>query len=117
MIESPSRGVFTLMKTITCDELKEWMDSGKKFQLIDVREDLELNYGIIDGSEHIKMSEVMDNLEKIRKDAPIVVYCRSGNRSEIVSLTIEKEIKGVETYNLVGGILSWKKFDPNIQEY
>ena len=52
------------------------------------------------------MGDVMDNLDKISKDKKVVIYCRSGNRSGVITQALEAQgFKNI--YNLKGGILAW----------
>ncbi len=104
------------MKTITVQELKNWRDQGKEHQLIDVREDHEIEIVYI-GGDRIKMAEVLDNLDKIRKDVEVVVHCRSGARSGAVVQELERQGFS-NTMNLTGGILAWvNEIDPSLQSY
>ena len=50
----------------------------------------------------------MGVVEKIEKDLKILVYCRSGVRSE-QACNILDQMGFKETYNLKGGILEWEK--------
>ena len=53
------------MNEISVKELKQWMDEGKDFQLIDVREPFE--YDICNlGGELIPMNTIPDNIDKIK---------------------------------------------------
>ncbi len=71
--------------------------------IVDVREYIEYIMGHIDGSRHIPLRKVMSRIEDFRNmSTPIVVYCRSGNRSEQAKLLLQASgIK--EVYN-GGGI-------------
>ncbi len=53
------------------------------YKLVDVREPLELDMdGQIDGAENIPLGEVVDRKEEfLAYEGPVVVFCRSGNRS------------------------------------
>ena len=94
------------MKEISVQELKRMQDASEAFQLVDVREDYEVEICAISGSDHIPMGEVMDSLEKIRKDVPVVVHCRSGKRSAAVVNALMGQ--GYDNLsNLTGGILAW----------
>lgn len=77
--------------------------------LLDVREDGEVEKGRISGSVHIPLSKLgarKDELEKHRQ-GPIIVACRSGNRSGKAAAMLRKE--GYEpVYNLKGGMLAWQ---------
>ena len=93
------------MKEVTVAELKTLMDSEADFQLIDVREEHETDIASI-GGELIPMGDVMDNLDKISKDKKVVIYCRSGNRSGVITQALEAQgFKNI--HNLKGGILAW----------
>ena len=93
------------MKEVTCSELKKMMDAEEDFQLIDVREEHEVDIASI-GGQLIPMGEVMDNLNKISKDKKVVVYCRSGKRSGAVLQALEQN-GFTNIHNLKGGILAW----------
>ncbi len=53
------------------------------YTLIDVREPLELEMdGAIDGAQNIPLGEVEERKEEILSvEGPVVLFCRSGNRS------------------------------------
>ncbi|WP_294249949.1 rhodanese-like domain-containing protein [uncultured Chryseobacterium sp.] len=62
--------------------LSEILTSGN-YQLIDVREPMELEMdGHIEGAKNIPLGEVEDRKDEILSiDQPVVLFCRSGNRS------------------------------------
>ncbi len=104
------------MKEITVSELKKLKDSNADFQLIDVREDHELEICEI-GGLHIPMGEVMDNLDKISKDKQVVIHCRSGARSGAICQALEAN-GYTNAYNLKGGIIAWStEIDSSITKY
>lgn len=50
--------------------------------IIDVREPFEYAMGHVEGSVNIPLGSIPSRLEEFRNmEAPIVLYCRSGNRS------------------------------------
>ncbi len=104
------------MKEITVSELKKLKDSNADFQLIDVREEHELEICEI-GGLHIPMGEVMDNLDKISKDKQVVIHCRSGARSGAICQALEAN-GYTNAYNLKGGIIAWStEIDSSITKY
>ncbi|HEY0029996.1 MAG TPA: rhodanese-like domain-containing protein [Bacteroidia bacterium] len=104
------------MKEITVSELKKLKDSKADFQLIDVREEHELEICQI-GGEHIAMGEVMDNLDKISKTKQVVIHCRSGARSGAICQALESTGYS-NVYNLKGGIIAWStEIDPSVTKY
>ena len=102
-------------KTVT--ELKQMIDSGVDFQLIDVREPHEFEIANLKG-ELIPMNEVPEHLDKIAKDKPVVIHCRSGARSGRICQFLEQEHGYTNLYNLKGGILAWAdQIDPSMPKY
>lgn len=95
------------MKSITAKELKSWMQEGKNFFLLDVREEWEhAVYNI--GGVNIPLGDVMMRRGELSQEAPIVVYCEKGIRSAIVIQRLEPY--GLEEiYNLEGGMAAWRK--------
>ena len=68
------------MKEKTVSELKQMRDDGLDFQLIDVREEHEFDMCNLEG-DLIPLGSLLTDIEKIRKDVPVIVHCRSGSRS------------------------------------
>ncbi len=62
-------------------ELKEKLDRGDKFVLIDVREPHEYKIASIPGAKLIPLGEFPQHVDEFDKDAEIVIHCRSGMRS------------------------------------
>ncbi len=105
------------MKSISVNELKQMRDGEVEHQLIDVREHHEVEIAEI-GGEHIPMGEVMSKLDKIRKDIPVVLHCRSGARSMAICEALEKTRGYDNLINLDGGIIAWaEEIDKSINLY
>lgn len=78
--------------------------------VLDVREDSEYKAGHLLKAKLIplgKLKERLGELEKYRNQ-PIVVVCRSGNRSGSACAMLGKE-GFTQAYNLVGGVMDWQK--------
>jgi len=104
------------MKEISVKELKEKIDNNEDFQLIDVRETFEYDTSNLDG-ENIPLASVLLEKDKISKDKPVVVHCRSGKRSAQAINLLENE-GYTNLSNLKGGILAWKdEMDPDMIVY
>jgi adenylyltransferase/sulfurtransferase len=64
------------------------------------------------------MGEVMDRVEEIKKDIPVVVHCRSGARSRAVIEALQNNFKYTNLFNLKGGILAWaNEIDQSLPTY
>jgi hydroxyacylglutathione hydrolase len=90
---------------MTTPELKEKLDS-EDWTVLDVRSLEEYESGHIEGSINIYTGLLARNLDKIPKDKPIAVICKSGTRSGFGCSILKKH--GVENiYNIMGGMTSW----------
>ncbi|HWB62308.1 MAG TPA: rhodanese-like domain-containing protein [Chitinophagales bacterium] len=105
------------MKEKTVIELKEMIDGGVDFQLIDVREPNEYEICNLKG-ELIPMGEVPESVGKISKEKVVVIHCRSGARSGRICSYLEENHGYTNLYNLRGGILAWaNEIDPAMPTY
>jgi len=104
------------MKEVTVQDLKRMRDNNEPHQLIDIREPYEADIAQI-GGELIPMGQVMQQVDKIAKDKPVIIHCRSGARSAAMVANLEKQ-GFTNLYNLKGGILAWaKEIDPSLPTY
>jgi rhodanese-related sulfurtransferase len=104
------------MKEITVQELKKKIDQQEDFQLIDVREAFEYEVSNLQGL-HIPLANILVETDKIAKDKPVIVHCRSGARSAAAIMQLESQgLK--DLYNLKGGILAWAaEIEPGMNVY
>jgi rhodanese-related sulfurtransferase len=78
--------------------------------VLDVREDKEYAAGHIPRAKHIPLGQLAGRLQELDKfkGKPILVTCRSGNRSAHACRILKKA--GFETvYNQAGGIIAWER--------
>jgi phage shock protein E len=92
---------------ITPEEAKKRLDSEKDIILLDVRTKEEFESGYIPGAVLIPLDRLEEEAASILKDkeATILVYCRSGNRSVTASNILIRQ-GYTKIYNL-GGIIDW----------
>ena len=95
------------LKEISPTELKNMLDAGEDFQLLDVREPHEHEDANL-GGLLIPLKKLPDNLDKVARDKKIVVHCHSGQRSK-QAISILQEQGYHNLYNLKGGILAWAR--------
>jgi rhodanese-related sulfurtransferase len=75
-------------------------------QLLDVREPYEWNEGRIDGAVHIPLQDVLNGTtEGLDPGRPVVIYCRTANRSEVARLMLEA--RGFDASVMEGGSEAW----------
>ena len=102
---------------ITVQELKEKMDKGDPFVLVDVREPHEIAISQLPGSVKIPLGTLPVNVNKLSTADDIVVHCRTGVRSaRAVQFLMSAGFKKV--WNLTGGIDRWAvEIDPSVPRY
>ena len=93
---------------IDIDEFKKKMAS-QNYVLVDVRTEKEFDDGHIENALNIDYfsATFSDEISNIGLEKPVLVYCRSGNRSG-KSMRIMSDLGFKEVYNLIGGIKGWK---------
>ncbi len=73
--------------------------------LLDVRESQEWLAGHIDGAVHIPLGELPARVGEVPPGGPLVVICRSGNRSARAVAWLNEN--GFDSLNLIGGMQAW----------
>ncbi|MGH0033817.1 MAG: rhodanese-like domain-containing protein [Myxococcota bacterium] len=80
------------------------------YRVVDVREPSEFEgpLGRVAGSENVPLGEVGSHLESFAGGPPLLVVCRSGNRSGRACLALaERGVAGAT--NLAGGMIEWNE--------
>ena len=105
------------IKEIDVRQLQELINEFYDFQLIDVREPEERNITHL-GGELIPTDTIPENMGKISRQKPVIVYCRTGKRSVDAIFFLQTEYGFDNLYNLKGGIHAWSdEIDPTIPKY
>lgn len=104
------------LKSISTQELNDLFSKKSDFTLLDVRENEEIAIAKIQSSTHIPMGQIVDRIDEIDKNKPVIVMCHSGGRSARVCGYLEDN--GYDATNLSGGINSWSiNIDPSVPQY
>jgi adenylyltransferase/sulfurtransferase len=108
-----------LGSTITVEELKDMIDSGKDFELIDVREPNEYEIVSIPGAKLIPKDEILSGaaLSRLPQNKPIVLHCKSGARSAEALAVVQAAGFG-DAVHVQGGVLAWaNRIDTSLPTY
>lgn len=98
------------------EDLHKWYEQGKKFHIVDMRNDYELRVGKFEGTVFPDLNNFRDlkeNIKKIKdlKDTTVLTVCTGGVRCEKASgLLVREGFKDV--YQLDGGIVSYMEQYP-----
>lgn len=85
---------------------REAFERRQAVQLLDVREPFEWNAGRIEGAVHIPLQRVLEGgTEVLDPGRPVVIYCRTANRSEVAKLMLEA--RGFDASVMEGGSEAW----------
>lgn len=108
------------MKQMSATQLDGFLqENGQEAILIDVREAHELANGMLKNAQHMPMNSIpahIDELETV-KDSPIVLICRSGQRSAQVGQYLE-QLGFSDVINLEGGMNAWAaQIDTSMKVY
>ncbi|WP_242085428.1 rhodanese-like domain-containing protein [Aestuariivivens sediminis] len=95
-------------KIVTPEEMQILLQN-ERVQLVDVRTPEEYNDGYIENAINIDFYSptFVEDIEKLDKEQPILVYCKSGRRSAKCSKILE-EAGFKKIYDLKGGFSTWK---------
>ena len=85
----------------------------EKIEAIDVRTPGEVDAGYVKGTEYffdINNTNFKSNIDKLDKNKPYILICRSGARSSSAAKYMIAQ-GFTKVYELKGGLNSWKKFN------
>src|ERR1035438_486615 len=83
---------------------------GEGVSIVDVRETEEFAAGHLPGARHVPRSYLETRIEGVvsDRDAQIVLYCQSGNRSAYGARTLAEDLGYTNVSSMTGGITLWK---------
>jgi rhodanese-related sulfurtransferase len=104
---------------ITCTETKRLLDTREDLVLLDCRETVEHEIGVIAGAQLLPMSELENRRTELddKRDAHLVVYCHHGMRSAQVAAWLRQQ-GFQQAQSMAGGIDQWSvQIDPTVPRY
>ncbi len=98
----------TVKETITVDDFEKKLGV-LNIQLVDVRTPGEYEGGHLNNAKNInfKSDNFTEQISKLDKTKPVMVYCLSGGRSAAAAKQMQ-DMGFVEIYNMDGGIMKWR---------
>ncbi len=114
MLDNPNKP--PSVKTLTVQQLKQWMTEGDEFLLYDVRGENERQLAKIDAARPFDGQARLD-LDELPKETILVFQCHHGMRS--MSAAQQVLAQGFrQVYNLHGGIHAWStQIDSSVPTY
>jgi rhodanese-related sulfurtransferase len=98
------------VRELTVDDVKEKLDRGDQFILVDVREESEWNKDHLPGAIHLGKGVIERDVEQRIPDtgADIVLYCGGGFRSALAADNLQK-MGYTNVSSMDGGHRGWKE--------
>ena len=95
------------IRQVTPQDVLEQVQRGDDIVLVDIREQNEWNLGHLPNALYIGRGVLEREIEKrVPRDANIVLYCASGNRSALSARVLE-EMGYTSVASMSGGIREW----------
>ena len=105
----------TMFHSISMTKMLERREQGWTPFLLDVRSDGEFNQARVESTDfQIDHESITTVLDSIPKDRDVVLFCRSGMRSQTAAMyLIQSGYDASLLYNLEGGIMAWQASAPS----
>lgn len=89
----------------TTEYKSRFVDGKEAHLLVDVRTPEEFAMGYIPGAINIPLQDLNQKLDRLPKDKPVILYCRSGSRSAHAAAMLGR--LGYTNIQDLGGIHHW----------
>jgi sulfur-carrier protein adenylyltransferase/sulfurtransferase len=102
------RDIKSRIEEVDPSKVHELVEEG--VAIIDVRETEEFGAGHLPGAKHVPKSYLETRIENAvpNRDAHVILYCQSGNRSAWAARTLEEDLGYTNVASMTGGITLWK---------
>jgi rhodanese-related sulfurtransferase len=98
------------VKETTVDEVRQKLDDGEKFLLVDVREESEFAKDHLPGAIHLGKGVIERDIETRVPDekTPMILYCGGGFRSAMAAENLQK-MGYTNVLSMDGGVREWRE--------
>jgi rhodanese-related sulfurtransferase len=98
------------VRELTVDQVKQKLDRGESFRLVDVREESEWAKDHLPKAIYLGKGVIERDAEKVLPDpdAEIVLYCGGGFRSALAADNLQK-MGYTNVWSMDGGIRGWRE--------
>lgn len=90
---------------MTTEEIINLLDANEDLNVIDVRENFEVEEGMIPGAVHIPLGSIPERTGELDASKSYIVVCKAGGRS--ASACDYLAAQGFDVTNLEGGMLAY----------
>lgn len=90
---------------MTTEEIINLLDANEDLNVIDVREDFEVENGMIPGAINIPLGSIPEKVNELDKSKEYILVCKGGVRSANACEYLESQ--GFNVVNLEGGMMDY----------
>jgi rhodanese-related sulfurtransferase len=103
------------VKQVSVQDVFDMQQRGERITLLDVRDLHEVNLGKIPGAVHVSRGNLETKIEAlIPRDAHVVIYCASGNRSAFAAETMT-HMGYSNVASMAGGFRAWAEAGGDVE--
>jgi len=103
------------VKQVSVQDVFDMQQRGERLTLLDVRDLHEVNLGKIAGALHVSRGNLETKIEAlIPRDAHVVIYCASGNRSAFAAETMT-QMGYTNVASMAGGFRAWAEAGGDVE--
>lgn len=92
---------------LSVETLHQWIEDGKDFMLLDVREQQEYQQGHLTNARHTPLSDFEAQTRNLFLEKPVVTFCQKGVRSQKAAHLLLDKKNDLEVYSVIGGMEQW----------
>lgn len=97
----------TRIREVSTRDVQQRLANGERMVLLDIREANEWNLGHIPNAVYLSRGVLETTIEeRIPREATVVLYCASGNRSALAAVTLQ-EMGYDNVASMAGGFRDW----------
>lgn len=83
--------VYHTIPAVSAHELARRLEAGERFSLLDVRREDEFATARLPGATHVYVGEMMQRLDDVPRETPILSFCGSGQRAIIAASVLKQQ--------------------------
>lgn len=91
---------------LTAAQAEERLAADRTLQVLDVRAPGENKLGALPGAVNLPLPNLLDTLERLDRDRPVVVHCAGGYRSSAAA-SLLASLGFADVSDLIGGYVAW----------
>ena len=103
------------IREVTPQDVMQMLERGEQVTLLDCRDLNEANLGKVPGALHISRGNLETKVEAlIPRDANVVIYCASGNRSALAAVTMQ-DMGYAHVASMESGFRGWAEAGGDVE--